>query len=197
MKTMKDINHNTDNETAKMEMAVALKECMKKTPIEDITVKQICDQSGFSRQTFYRHFLDKYDLLNWYFDRLLHESFKEMGSIETVKDGLIRKFTYIKREHILFENAFRTDVQNSLRSHDFEMIYAFYHDRIVEKTGTEPDEKISWLLEMYCRASVSMTVEWVLNGMKMPVEKLAYLMVEAMPSDLKELFLKIHLLQND
>ena len=42
-----------------------------------------------------------------------------------------------------------------------------------------------------------MTVEWVLNGMKMPVEKLAYLMVEAMPSDLKELFLKIHLLQND
>ena len=39
--------------------ADALKTCMKKSPYEKITVKDITDTCNLSRQTFYRHFLDK------------------------------------------------------------------------------------------------------------------------------------------
>lgn len=197
IKTGENMNDISDNETVKEEMAAGLKKCMAKTSIENVTVREICDRSGFSRQTFYRHFLDKYDLLNWYFDKLLHRSFKEMGSGETVYAGLVRKFTFIKQEKVMFENAFRMDEQNSLRSHDYEMIYAFYRDLIKEKTGSLPDESISWLLEMYCRGSVSMTVNWVLSGMKTSVEKLAKLMVQAMPVQLAELFRKINVLEGE
>lgn len=55
----------------KYKLAEAMKNCMKTTSVENITVKQIVDVCGVSRQSFYRNFIDKYDLINWYFDRLL------------------------------------------------------------------------------------------------------------------------------
>ena len=36
-----------------------------KTPFEKITIKQITDGAGVIRVTFYNHFQDKYDLLEW------------------------------------------------------------------------------------------------------------------------------------
>ena len=45
-----------------------MKECMKTTPVDNITVTQLTELCGVTRQTFYRNFIDKYDLINWYFD---------------------------------------------------------------------------------------------------------------------------------
>lgn len=53
-------------EQMKYRLADAMKQCMAKMPIERITVRQIVELSGTTRQTFYRHFQDKYDLINWY-----------------------------------------------------------------------------------------------------------------------------------
>ena len=41
----------------------------KGVPLERITVKQLLEASGVSRQTFYNHFLDKYDLIAKAYDR--------------------------------------------------------------------------------------------------------------------------------
>ena len=61
----------TKGEKTKYRLARAMKECMQTTPVENITVKQITEKCELTRQTFYRNFLDKYDLINWYFDKLL------------------------------------------------------------------------------------------------------------------------------
>lgn len=65
-------------EKTKYRLAESMKECMKSTPVEEITVRQICEICGVTRQTFYRNFLDKYDLINWYFDKSLTKSFEHM-----------------------------------------------------------------------------------------------------------------------
>ena len=62
------------SEEMKYRLAEAVKVCMKTTSVEKITVKEIVDACGTTRQTFYRHFQDKYDLVNWYFDKILLES---------------------------------------------------------------------------------------------------------------------------
>ena len=69
-----------------------LKECMRRKQLEDITVREIVEAAGVSRQTFYRSYLDKYDLANQYFDQLLNLSFAEMGSGRTLHESLVRKF---------------------------------------------------------------------------------------------------------
>ena len=114
------------SESTKYRLAEAMKTCMKTTSVDDITIRQIVEVCGVTRQTFYRNFLDKYDLINWYFDKLLLKSFEHMGEGTTVYDGLVKKFEYLKEEHLFFAAAFRSDDQNSLKEHDFELILEFY-----------------------------------------------------------------------
>ena len=53
------------SEKMKYKLANAMKELLVHTPVDKITVKQIVDQCDVTRPTFYRHFKDKYDLINW------------------------------------------------------------------------------------------------------------------------------------
>ena len=130
----------------------------------------------------------QFDLINWYFDKLLIKSFEYMGQGKTVQEGLQLKFSYIGEEKEFFRAAFRYDRQNSLREHDFQLIFRFYQDLIQLKTGAPASDDIRFLLEMYCHGSISMTIEWVLSGMAASPEDLARLMVEAMPAKLADLF---------
>ena len=177
-------------EKTKYKLARAMKECMKVTSVENITVKQITEKCGLTRQTFYRNFQDKYDLINWYFDKLLAKSFEHMGQGRTVYDALVKKFTYIQEEQTFFATAFRYDEQNSLRQHDFELILEFYETIICEKTGKIPGENIQFLLEMYCQSSIYMTIRWVTGELTCTPEKLAFLLVDGMPGKLAEILIR-------
>ena len=181
-------------EKTKYKLARAMKECMKVTSVENITVKQITEKCGLTRQTFYRNFQDKYDLINWYFDKLLAKSFEHMGQGRTVYDALVKKFTYIQEEQTFFAAAFRYDEQNSLRQHDFELILEFYETILCEKTGKIPEKNIQFLLEMYCQSSIYMTIRWVTGELTCTPEKLAFLLVDGMPGKLAEIFTKLGIL---
>ena len=188
------INEAGKGEKMKYRLARSMKECMKTMSVDNITVKQITENCGVTRQTFYRNFMDKFDLINWYFDKLLAKSFEHMGMGKTVYDALVKKFTYIQEEHVFFAAAFKYDSQNSLRQHDFELILEFYSNLIFQKTGRRPDAETSFLLEMYCRGSIYMTVKWLLGGMKFPPAQLAKQLVLGMPEKLVQLFTDLHIL---
>lgn len=177
----------------KYRLADAMKICMKKMPVEKLTVKEIVAECGTTRQTFYRNFQDKYDLINWYFDKILLESFEHMGEGKTVYEGLVNKFHYIEQEKMFFKAAFKTDEQNCLRDHDFQLILQFYTDQIQAKTKKPISEHLRFLLEMYCQGSIYMTVQWVLGNTKSTPEKMAESLVAAMPSELMEAFKELKL----
>ena len=171
-------------EKTKYKLAAAMKECMKTTPVDRITVTSIVKGVGVTRQTFYRNFLDKYDLINWYFDKLVLQSFEQIGMGHTVGESLTQKFEFIVNEKVFFTEAFRSDDRNSLKEHDFELILQFYKDLIARRTSRPLGEELQFLLEMYCQGSVYMTVKWILTGMKDTPEAMAVKLVEAMPPKL-------------
>ena len=53
-------------EKTKYRMAESIKGLMARMPLDKITVKDIVAECGLTRQTFYRNFKDKYDLVNWF-----------------------------------------------------------------------------------------------------------------------------------
>lgn len=177
----------------KLRLAQAMNQCMKKASVENITIKEICFEANCSRQTFYRCFKDKYDLINWYFDRILRISFDRMGQGRTIKDGLLKKFQYIQEESLFFRAAFSIDSQNNLRQHDFEMIYAFYLDLITKKKNYPLNSKQRDILEIYCFASVYRTVKWVLNGAKESPEELVDILIQIMPQDLSNIYKELNI----
>ena len=157
-------------------------------------LEKVVQQCGTTRQTFYRNFKDKYDLVNWYFDRILLESFEHMGEGSTIPEGLINKFRYIEQEKIFFKAAFKNNDQNNLRDHDFELILAFYTERIESRTHAAVPKHLRLLLEMYCHASIYMTVQWVLGQIPSTPEEMAGLLVDAMPPQLEQTFRELNLL---
>ena len=154
-------------EKTKYKLAASMKECMKQMPVDKITVKNIVEGCGVARQTFYRNFLDKYDLINWYFDKLVLQSFEQIGMGHTENKDELEKAT---------------------------KVFQFYQDLIGRKTSRPLGEDLQFLLEMYCRGSVYMTVKWVLTGMKDSPAKMSKKLVEAMPPRLAAVFDELKLL---
>ena len=138
----------TRGEKTKYRLAESMKECMCHTPVDAITVRQITENCGLTRQTFYRNFKDKYDLINWYFVKLVLQSFEQIGMGHTVGESLTQKFEFIVNEKVFFTEAFRSDDRNSLKEHDFELILQFYQDLIGRKTSRPLGEDLQFLLEI-------------------------------------------------
>lgn len=57
-----------DSNITKRALASALRELMEEVPFDKIQVTHICERCNMNRKSFYYHFRDKYDLLNWIFD---------------------------------------------------------------------------------------------------------------------------------
>lgn len=70
-------------------LSKALFELLEKTPFEKISVKDICDKALVHRATFYNHFEDKEDLLEYTIDEIKEEMFNsvvEKEQYETPKE---------------------------------------------------------------------------------------------------------------
>ena len=121
------------NEETLFLFAKAIKSLIKKQPLDKITVTDIVSTAGKTRQTFYRHFQDKYDLVNWYFEKLVLKSFEEMNQGGTLQEALNLKFAFIEQEHAFFKEAFKSNDYNNLIHYDFCCIYDFYKEYIHKK----------------------------------------------------------------
>jgi probable dihydroxyacetone kinase regulator len=180
-----------ERDIAKGKFAGSIKRLMERTPLEKITVSDIVEGAGLTRQTFYRHFRDKYDLVNWYFDVLAKQCFDAMGVTLTLREGLILKFDFIRRESAFFAQAFRSTDCNSIEQHDFQFILAFYSNIIKKRTKRPLGEDIRFILELYCHGSIAMTVEWAVSGMEKTSESLADDLIAALPPKLSTLLLPV------
>ena len=87
-------------------LANSLIDLMAKNSINKITVKDIVDNCGLTRQTFYRYFKDKFDLVNWYFERIADKSFKQLSNGLSLYEGLEKKFSFIRKEKNFFIQSF-------------------------------------------------------------------------------------------
>ena len=94
-----------DSNITKRALANALKELMQTVPFAKISVADICEKCDMNRKSFYYHFQDKYELMNWIFD---------MEFIELIDRGnadqSIEEMTALFR--ILYDN--RTFYRNAL-----------------------------------------------------------------------------------
>lgn len=171
------------SDRTKLLLAESIKELMKTIPLDKITVKEIVSRCGTTRQTFYRNFKDKYDLVNWYFDRIVKKTIKQMGVSLTLQEALVKKFEYIKEDKHFFTSALSSSDYNNLMDYDYQCIYHFYKS-IAQKKG-EVTPEIDFLIQFYCHGSMEMMAEWVKKDMNISPEEMAYRLELAMPEKLR------------
>ncbi len=93
---------------------------------------------------------------------------------------------FIEQEHAFFKEAFKSNDYNNLIHYDFCCIYDFIKNIYIKIQEKTLSSDIDFLLKMYCRGSVDMTVEWVLNDMPISKEDIVIYLIEAIPDKLKE-----------
>lgn len=104
-----------DSNITKHALAQALKALTETLPFDKISVGNICAQCGLNRKSFYYHFKDKYDLVNWiYYTEFIEVALKKntdpSGTFSTkyaaifMKTGsfIIKPFTL--KDKILFRS---------------------------------------------------------------------------------------------
>lgn len=74
----------------KGKMAEAFKELVCKKSFQKITISDIAKESAMTRENFYYHFRDKYDIMHWIFEQQVADSFQRMRS--HLKCGLMPCF---------------------------------------------------------------------------------------------------------
>ena len=180
------------SEQMKYNLIDAIKKCMKKTPFYKITVKDIVTQCVTTRQTFYRHFQDKYDLINWYFEKTILSAFEQLGNNKSFYECLVKKYDFIQKEKTFFKSSFRLEETNCLKYHAFEFMVKFYTTLIEEKAKITLSKNQILLLEMYCCSFVYMIKRSLFSKETISSEYIAELLIDAMPEDIKEIISKIN-----
>lgn len=126
-----------DSNITKKALAQALKQLMQEKAFEKISVSDICEKCDMNRKSFYYHFKDKYDLVNWIFDTEFIAVTKNTPLLEdTWKWGMaICEYFYANRA--FYRKALRITGQNSLSDHFREMLSSILSKRFEDMLGVK------------------------------------------------------------
>lgn len=160
----------------------SLFDLLSKKNFDDITVTDICENAMVHRTTFYKHFEDKNQLLN-YCIKEFQIRFSEENKNDFKCDNL--SDYYFNIVHNVLE--FTTSPQNkaifiSLINNNINTLQTIFHEAVVEdvmsklelvaKNGTELLVPIPILAEFHTGSILSIMRWWFENNMPIPVEDL-------------------------
>lgn len=101
--------------STQLKLAKSLKELMANQPFEKLSVSDITNNCSLHRQTFYYHFEDKYELLDWIVYKELMEPLIDGFSFDNMYEHFMRLFTTMVDEKKFYLNAFKIDVNDLSR----------------------------------------------------------------------------------
>ena len=129
-----------DSNVTKNALASAIKHLMKVRGFEKISVSEICKECGMNRKSFYYHFKDKYDLVNWIFYVDFLEKL-QIASYESGWDALEDLCVRFHEDRDFYLEALKIEGQNSF--HDYVIdtlrpLIAYFTDDVF-KDGPEKE----------------------------------------------------------
>ena len=161
-----------ESNITKWALAASLKELMMEQPFEKINVAQICERCHMNRKSFYYHFKDKYDLVNWIFDTEFIALVKEedLGSRYQERWAFIEKTChYFYQNHVFYRKALQIRGQNSFCEHFREYIRPLLAGRISYMfKQAQPD---TFILDFFTDALLCAMERWLLTKECMPPEE--------------------------
>ena len=119
-------------------MAASLKSLMSEVPFTKINIADICERCQMNRKSFYYHFRDKYELVNWIFDTEFIEVTRksDCSTIDKFFDVL---FAYFYENRSFYKKALQIDGQNSFSDHFRELCQPLFTE-VLRKTKYSKNE---------------------------------------------------------
>lgn len=158
----------------KKAIAESLKVLCKVKNIEKISILDITKSCGLNRQTFYYHFQDKYELLNWIYYNELFIKVIEGISLENWSDRIHNMLEIMKENKSFYISTIKSS-DEYFKEYLFNITIGLFKDAI-EKL--DEDKKLNednkrFISEFYSFGICGVILSWVKSGMNEPTKSVA------------------------
>ena len=174
-------------------MDQALLLLLEKKKFEYITIKEVCENAGVNRSTFYLHYENLGDLLLESIDYITAQMWKQFDSqtairksdITTIPVEQLKLFTpqylipflnFVKDNKKVFIAATREPVVFRVQN-TFQKLYSEIFEPILDRFGVT-DWKKNYMMMFFLRGTYSVIIEWVKNDCKESVSEISELLTD-------------------
>ena len=156
------------SQITKRALSASLKNLLLQKPLSKITINDIAEDCGINRMTFYYHFKDIYDLIEWTCVEDASRALAGQKTYDTWQQGLLQIFEAVLENKPFIMNVYhsvsREQVENYLYSLTYDLLIGVVHEKAVGMSVREEDQ--DFIATVYKYAFVGLMLDWIKSDMK-------------------------------
>ena len=156
------------SQVTKRALEASLKHLLLQKPLSRITVTDITEDCGINRMTFYYHFKDIYDLVEWCCQEDAGRALAGKKTYETWQQGLLQIFEAVRDNKPFILNVYRSVSREQVETYLYKVTYALL-DGVVEEQAqgmSVRQEDKAFLATLYQYMFVGLMLDWIKSDMK-------------------------------
>ena len=123
------------SQVTKRALEQSLKNLLLKKPLTKITINDIAEDCGINRMTFYYHFKDIYDLVEWSCLEDARRALDEKKTCETWQQGFLQIFEAVQENKPFIMNVYRCVHREQVEKYLQPLVDRLLLDVINEEVG--------------------------------------------------------------
>ena len=155
-------------QTTKRALEASLKKLLLRKPLNKITINDITEDCGVNRMTFYYHFKDIYDLVDWILVEDATEALEGHQDFETWSDAFRDMLEKVQANRVLVLNVYRSISREQVEQYLYKLLDPMlkeFADRECRDITVQDDDK-QFVVDFYKYALVGVVLEWIRRDMK-------------------------------
>lgn len=177
-------------QTTKRALEASLKKLLLRKPLNKITINDITEDCGVNRMTFYYHFKDIYDLVDWILVEDAAEALEGRQNFETWSEALLDALQRIQDNRVLVLNVYRSISREQVEQYLYKMLDPLLRMFIERENIPVKEEDKQFIIDFYKYGFVGMVLEWIRRDMKTEPAIMAERLNTMMHGDLKRALLR-------
>ncbi len=157
----------------KAAIETAFRGLLQSKPFEKITVKDIVEECGLTRNTFYYYYEDTYDVFREIIENEVAEVMDGKDDGKSWEEALLTALRFALNNQSIAEQLLKSRRRDELETcfeNAIEAILSHYFDHLTENLPCSARDK-TLLLNFYTHALQGELRAWLTSGMKTPLEK--------------------------
>lgn len=156
------------SQTTKRALEASLKNLLLKKPLDKITINDITEDCGVNRMTFYYHFKDIYDLVEWSCEEDATRALQGKKTYDTWQEGFLQIFEAVLDNKPFIMNVYHSVSREQVEIYLYKVTYNLLIGVVEEKAvGMKvSDEEKKFIADFYKFAFVGIMLDWIKNDMK-------------------------------
>ena len=175
------------SQTTKRALEASFKKLLLEKPLNKITINDITEDCGVNRMTFYYHFKDIYDLVDWIMVEDAAKALEGRQSFENWTDAFLDILHQVQDNKVLVMNVYRSVSREQLEQYLYKLLDSMLRD-FVDRSAqgfTVQDSDKQFIIDFYKYGFVGLALEWIRRDMKADPAIMAERLNTIMQGDLK------------